>query len=97
MDCAFAPLISEFVVVLCRCIGSPQTPRLSRSHKGSHRTAVQAEASPIPQLESENVGRGADLEDHAVPSRTVNGARRNQEMVVLTGRKAIDVLLCIKR
>src|ERR1700733_14961037 len=38
--------------------------------------AVQTGAAPVPELEGEDVGRGANLENYAVASRAVNGACR---------------------
>src|SRR6185437_6435733 len=36
------------------------------------RASVEAEAAPIPQLEGEDVGRGADFQNHAVAARAVD-------------------------
>src|ERR1700678_602362 len=54
------------------------------------RLTVQSQARPLPQFESENVGSGADLEDHAFRAGTMHGAGGNQKMIVLGGGKAID-------
>ena len=55
--------------------------------------SIEAEAAPVPQLEGEDVGRGADFEHHAVFAGAMNGARRNQEMIVLAGGETVDVFL----
>ena len=56
------------------------------------RLAVQPQAAPVPHLEGEDVGRGADLQHHRVAARTMHGAGGNQEMVVLPGGPAVGVL-----
>ena len=58
--------------------------------------AIKAKAVPIPELEGKVVGRGRYLEHHGARRRAVHGSRRNQEMVVLLGGKAIDIALCRK-
>ena len=60
------------------------------------RRTVEAEAGPIPHFKSENVRRGADFKNHAVASRTMNGARGNQEVLVFFRRPFIDVALDVK-
>src|SRR5580692_11118317 len=58
---------------------------------------VQAEPPPVPQLERENIRGCAYLKNHAVSARAMDGARRNQKMVVLSGREAVYVFLSVER
>ena len=60
------------------------------------RFSVQAQAAPVPELEGEDIGRRADLKDHAAGAGAMDGARRNQVMVVLAGRNLIDILLRVE-
>ena len=53
--------------------------------------AIEAEAVPVPQFEGENVRGGADFQNHRLRAAAVDGTRRDQEMVVLRGRKAVRV------
>src|SRR5712664_3907438 len=54
--------------------------------------AIQAQASPIPELKSENVRGRADLQHHAVLAGAVDGASRNQEMVMFSCGPMTDIL-----
>src|SRR5580698_1143352 len=45
---------------------------------------IQAEPAPVPQLECENIRSCAYLKNHAISARAMDGARRNQKMVVLS-------------
>src|SRR5215469_14200807 len=53
----------------------------------------QIQTVPIPKLEGKNIGRCADFQNHAVLSRTMNGSRRNQEVIVLLCRPPIHKAL----
>src|SRR6516162_8634438 len=57
-------------------------------------TAIQAETAPIPELEREDIRSRADLENHAVAPRTVNGACGNKKVIMLPGGPEIDILFC---
>ena len=46
---------------------------------------------PVPELEREDVGRGADLEDHRVCPGAVHRSRGDEEVVVAARRNAVDV------
>src|SRR3984893_18315640 len=58
--------------------------------------AVQAEPSPVPHFEGEDIRGRADFEHHAVLARAVRSSGRNQKVVVLLGGKPIDVLVGVK-
>src|ERR1700722_17533843 len=58
--------------------------------------SIQTQAPPIPQLESEDVGGRADLQDHAFLTGAVHGSGWNQKMIVLGGGKAIDEALGVE-
>src|SRR5674476_318729 len=55
------------------------------------RLAVQAQAAPIPELEGEDVGGGADFQHHGISPRTMDGAGGDKEMVMLLGRPLVGV------
>src|ERR1035437_4238575 len=55
------------------------------------RLAVQAQAAPIPELEGEDVGGGADFQHHGISSRTMDGAGGDKEMVMLLGWPLVGV------
>ena len=57
------------------------------------RAAIQAQAPPIPQLEGEDVGRCANLQDHAVTARAVDGPGGNKKVIMLAGRPHIHIRL----
>src|SRR5580698_2078967 len=59
--------------------------------------AVEPKPSPIPQLERENVRRGADFKEHALRARAVNSASRYQKMIVLRRGDSIDEAIGIER
>ena len=60
------------------------------------RPAIQSQPPPIPELEGKDVGSRADLENHAVAPRTVNGAGGDEEVVMFTGRPRIHIFLCVE-
>ena len=49
--------------------------------------------APVPQLEGEDVGRGADFQHHGIGPGTMDGAGGDEEMVVLLGRPLVDILV----
>src|ERR1700688_1118236 len=59
-------------------------------------SAVQAEPSPVPHFEGEDIRGRADFKHHAVLARAVRSSGRNQKVVVLLGGKPIDVLVGVK-
>src|SRR5258706_4605663 len=69
---------------LCRAI--PLDIRFAMTKVNRPGQPVQAEASPVPQLESENEGGGADLEHHTVFSRAVDSTG---------GAEVIDLFFCM--
>ena len=75
----------------------PLDDELAALHVDGARFAVQAEACPVPQLEGEDAGRRTYLEHHAVVPGTMNGACRDEVVVVLLGWQLVDVLLCIEQ
>src|ERR1039457_4429041 len=58
--------------------------------------AVHAEPSPVPHFKGEDIRGRADFEHHAVLARAVRSSGRNQKVVVFSGGKPIDVLVCVK-
>src|ERR1035438_488781 len=57
------------------------------------RFAVQTQTVPIPELKGEDVRSSADFQDHGVGPGTMDGAGRNEEMVVLFGRPLVGVFV----
>jgi hypothetical protein len=57
------------------------------------RPPVEIEPLPVPELEGENVGRRADLEDDVVLAGTMDCAGWNRKVIVLAGRPLIDMPL----
>src|SRR5690606_29825116 len=64
-----------------------------------HRTrqSIESEARPVPELEGEDIWRRTDLEHHAVGAGAMEGAGRNQEMIVLPRRKTPGKCRIVKR
>ena len=54
-------------------------------------------SAPVPQLEGEDVRCRADLEHHAVGPGAVDGAGRDQKMVMLFSGPLVHVLQRFKR
>ena len=54
------------------------------------RTTIKTQTSPVPQLESEDAGRSADLKHHRTGPRAVDSTCRNEEVVVLGGWPLVD-------
>ena len=52
--------------------------------------SVQSQSPPVPELEGKDKGGSADLQDHGVFPRAVDGAGGNEEMVVLLCRENLD-------
>ena len=57
---------------------------------------IHSKATPIPKFKRENIGSGANLEHHAVFSRTVNSTGRYQHMVMLFHRPGLYILFGFK-
>ena len=55
------------------------------------RLAIEPETPPVPQLEGEDVGRGADFQHHGVRPAAMHRAGRNEKMIVLLGREFVRV------
>src|SRR5215831_12890368 len=58
--------------------------------------AIESGPPPIPQLEREDVWCRADLQDHAVRSRTMEGTGRDEKVVMLTLRPFVHIVHCLK-
>src|SRR5438034_687368 len=61
------------------------------------RLAIQTEPTPVPQLECEYVRCRADFENHAVLARAMDGAGRNEKVIMLPSGKSVDVVFCAER
>ena len=61
------------------------------------RLAVETEPTPIPHLEGENIGRGADFQHHEFRAAAMHRAGRNQKMIVFLGGQFVGVFLRRKR
>src|SRR5437879_4045050 len=61
------------------------------------RLAIQSRPAPIPELESEDVRRGADFQNHAVAAGAVNRSSWNQEVIMFACGPLVHVFLGIKR
>ena len=75
----------------------PLDDELAALHVDGPWLAVQAEACPVPQLEGEDAGRRADFEHHAVVTGTMDGAGRDEVVVVFLGWQFVDVLLGVEQ
>src|SRR5215831_5242656 len=59
--------------------------------------AIQSHAPPVPELEREDVGSGANFQNHRIAAGAVNGSGRNRKVIVFPRRPGIDVSLRGKR
>ena len=60
------------------------------------RFAVEAKPAPVPELEGENIGGGADFEHHAVRARAMDGAGGDEKMVVPAGGPGHNITVGLK-
>ncbi len=74
----------------------PTDHLLSMLNMDGPRQPVQPHTPPIPELKGKDVRGGADLENHGILSGAMDGARRNQDMIMFFDRYFIDIFLCIK-
>ena len=58
---------------------------------------VESKAAPIPELESEDVRRGADFEHDTISAGAVNGASGNEEVIVPSCGPTVDEFLRVER
>ena len=59
---------------------------LSSAQRPRSWPTIEVDPPPVPELEGEDVGRRADLEDQVVPAGAVDGAGGDREVVVLPRR-----------
>jgi len=60
------------------------------------RLAVHAHSSPVPKLKGKDIRRGAYFKDHASRSTAVYRSSGNKDVVVLSHRPTLSVLVSIK-
>src|SRR5690349_7328470 len=58
--------------------------------------SIEAQSTPVPKFECKDVWRGADLQHNAILTGTVYRSRRNQNVIVLTDRPLLNMLLRIE-
>ena len=61
------------------------------------RLAVKVNATPVPELECENIRRSADFQHHGICAGAMYSAGRNQHMVMLLDRNLVDKFFCRER
>src|SRR5678815_295554 len=57
------------------------------------RAAVETNSTPVPELEGKNVGCGADLQHHRVSAAAMDGAGRDEKVIVFLRWKSIGKVL----